>query len=180
MTTIDYGTAEKKPGRTRWPFWALGGLLVLVVLVSTLLNLLTPHEDWETARKIKCASNLKQIGLAVLVYSNAHRGHYPDSFEEMLLTEGLGSEVFTCPNTNDTKAPGATPAEQAGNLSKGGHLSYVYLGKGMNSISVAGKTVVAYEPLSNHAGNGGNILYGDGHVNWEDKTDSVWATLPKH
>ena len=33
----------------------------------------------ETANRVKCATNLKQVGTALLGYSNAHRGRYPQT-----------------------------------------------------------------------------------------------------
>ena len=45
-------------------------------------------------------------------------------------------------------------------MAGGGHLSYVYVGKGMNNAAGAA-VVVAYEPVSNH-GTGSNFLFGDG------------------
>jgi prepilin-type processing-associated H-X9-DG protein len=95
------------------------------------------------------------------LYANDHGGHYPNTFGE-LFEEDLISGVFVCPDTNDTPATGATTQALAANLTAGGHLSYIYLGKGMIQ-TVSGKLVVAYEPLANHK-TGMNVLYGDGHV----------------
>ena len=48
-------------------------------------------------------------------------------------------------------------------MTSSGHLSYIYLGKEMNTKTISPDTIVAYEPLSNH-GDGSNVLFGDGHV----------------
>jgi prepilin-type processing-associated H-X9-DG protein len=47
-----------------------------------------------------------------------------------------------------------------------GHCSYIYLGKGLNDRTVAADTVVLYEPLTNHQGDGMHVLFGDFHVEW--------------
>jgi prepilin-type processing-associated H-X9-DG protein len=48
-----------------------------------------------------------------------------------------------------------------------GHLSYVYLGKGRNMMT-RNNVVLAHEAPSNHANQGMNVLFGDGHVDWFD------------
>jgi prepilin-type processing-associated H-X9-DG protein len=117
----------------------------------------------ETANRVKCASNLRQIGIAILLYANENHGHYPDSVDQLLLTQDITSPVFVCPSSKDAAATGATTQAVATNLHTGGHLSYVYLGKGMTNDAAA-TTVVAYEPLSNHSNAGCNVLFGDGSV----------------
>lgn len=181
MTTTEHHTATQRDHkRTRWHYRIVGGLLLcgLVAAILPMLPSVGPREG--RSDRIKCGSNLKQIGLAILMYSNEHGGQYPDRIEDLFLIGDLGSEVFTCPTVYRTIAPGATFAERQAILSKGNHISYIYLGKGMNSKTVTAETEVAYEPLSNHGGVGGNILYGDGHVIWVNKADPVWATLAKH
>ena len=116
---------------------------------------------------IKCSTNLRQIGQAILLYSNDNRGAYPPNLATLLTTQDISAEVFICPDTTDTPAPGSTPQAQAAALN-GHHLSYIYLGAGMNNTAGA-QTVVAYEPLTNHT-TGCNFLWGDGHVTFETKS----------
>lgn len=180
MVTIDY-EAQKKESfwAGRWPLFILLAAMLLAlgfsIVVSSAPRCRHCGSSYERA---SCASHLKQIGLGILMYSNENQGQYPDRLEDVLLTQDIGPEPFICPSSNDTNAPGATPAEQAANLSAGGHLSYIYLGKGWNDKTVQPTAVVAYEPLSDH-GEGGNILFGDGHVSFLSKTSPIWKTLPK-
>src|SRR5665213_331349 len=119
------------------------------------------------APRIKCAANLKNIGLAIQIYANSHDGRFPATFEELLLTTDLTPEIFVCPDSNDVPAPGNTAADQATHLRAGHHLSYVYVGKGLTmSVLNAANVVVAYEPLKNHHGDGSNFFFADGHVEW--------------
>jgi predicted Zn finger-like uncharacterized protein/prepilin-type processing-associated H-X9-DG protein len=117
----------------------------------------------QAANQVKCASNLRQIGIAILLYANDNQGHYPDSLDQLLLTQDITAPVFVCPSSKDSTATGATTQAIATNLNTGGHLSYVYVGKGLTN-SAGPTTIVAYEPLSNHANTGSNVLYGDGSV----------------
>ncbi len=130
----------------------------------------------QTANQVKCASNMRQIGMAILLYSNENGGAYPNSLDQLLLTQDVTSEIFVCPSSGDTKATGANPQAVAADMASGKHLSYVYVGKGMTDntvLSDAQFVVVAYEPLTNHTNAGTNMLYADGHVDFVPKAQAA-------
>jgi prepilin-type processing-associated H-X9-DG protein len=138
------------------------GVLFLGVLL--ILPMLGKHAQ---APRIKCASNLKNIALAIQIYANSHDGRFPATFEELLVTTDLTPNIFVCPESNDDPASGVTAAVQASHLRDGHHLSYVYVGSGLTmSVPNAATVVLAYEPLTNHHGDGINVLFADGHVEW--------------
>ena len=146
---------------------AIAGIAVgatSLLLSGCLISILLPslNRARETANRIKCASNMRQIGQGLLLYANDNHGQYPPRLEELLLSEGLQSEVFVCPSSNDTPASGGTPQQQAAALSTGGHESYIYV-PNLTNLSSA-DTIVLYEPLIDHRNDGINILFGDGHV----------------
>jgi prepilin-type processing-associated H-X9-DG protein len=145
-----------------------------VIMCGCMVSILLPslNRAREQANRIRCASNMRQIGQAIQTYANANRGEFPDTLERALVSADLDSIVFVCPSSADDRAPGADAKAQAANLSKGGHLSYVYVGKGMNVVSSPGGTssaVVLYEPLTNHNNDGTNVLFADGHVEFFGK-----------
>jgi prepilin-type processing-associated H-X9-DG protein len=51
----------------------------------------------------------------------------------------------------------------------------VYVGGRLTVTTALATTIVAYEPLDNHNGNGSNVLFGDGHVGWIVK--DAWPAM---
>jgi prepilin-type processing-associated H-X9-DG protein len=138
--------------------WGILGCMISILLPSL-------NRARETANRVKCASNLRQIGMAELLYSNENRGQLSLDFAGILVTQDITADKFVCPSSNDTPAPGGTPQQQAQVLHQ--HCSYVYIPGQTNAASA--EAVVAYEPLTNHDGDGANFLFGDGHVSWESE-----------
>jgi prepilin-type processing-associated H-X9-DG protein len=159
--------APATPRKTK-PAWAVtamtagGAVLFIALLVIVLLPPL--NRAREQSNRVKCASNMRQIGQAMFIYASVNGGQFPDKLDKLL--SYAGSPVFVCPSCGDTPAPGPTPQIQANNLYAGGHLSYVYVGAGLSTASTssnAATTPVLYEPLSHHR-DGVNVLYADGSV----------------
>jgi prepilin-type processing-associated H-X9-DG protein len=115
----------------------------------------------ETANRVKSASNLKQIGLGMMLYANENRGKYPADFGELIRTQDLVAEVFTSPRTQTSLPPDLnTPDKAAAFVVE--QSDYVYLGAGMNNSAPA-ESILAYEKPDG-LDDGINILFGDGHV----------------
>lgn len=143
--------------------------IFLVAAVALLLPTLCRSS--ESANRVKCGSNLRQIGQALSLYAEAHGGRFPHTLDALLGDNpDLTGAVFVCPSANDTAAPGATPQERARHLrSEPHHLSYIYAAADLPAASVSPNHVLAYEPLANHQNAGMNVLFGDGHVDFVDR-----------
>jgi prepilin-type processing-associated H-X9-DG protein len=118
--------------------------------------------------RVRCASNLRQIGQGIALYANDNKGVFPTKLDDLPLATDLSFTCFVCPSSNDTAATGSTPALQLSDFQKPGHCSYVYLGNGM-TINTPASLIVAYENPGNHEGGEVNFLFVDGHVEWFDK-----------
>ncbi len=73
---IDHRSLSPPP----WPpAFTLTEILVTISIIAILMALLLPAlaMAWNAAARIQCASNLRQIGIALQEYTNENGGHYP-------------------------------------------------------------------------------------------------------
>src|SRR3954463_11674355 len=57
-------------------------LLVVIGIIALLISILLPslNRARETANRVKCGSNLRQIGQALLLYSNENKNLFPRTY----------------------------------------------------------------------------------------------------
>jgi prepilin-type processing-associated H-X9-DG protein len=159
--------------KTITPFPGAGALTpgaggqVVIAQQAVLASILLPslNRARETANRVKCGSNMRQIGQAILLYSNENKGKYPPDLATLIKTQDITAEVFVCPSGN-TALPNLA-AMKPDEIAKwvNDNSDYVYVGRGMNSTAGA-EVVVLYEKPNAHGRQGMNILYGDGHVDF--------------
>ena len=132
-------------------------LLQMIVVPGAILSgmaLPALSKAREKARRINCAGNLKQIGLACLMYSGEHDGQFPDNLSPLGEFSYLNSSstVWGCPSHPN---PGTTVE-----LS-----NYIYVGAGLvDNTENPQNTILAYDRPENHSHGWTNILFVDGHV----------------
>jgi len=138
-------------------------LLVVISIISMLAGMLLPtlSKAREKARRISCAGNLKQIGLALLMYSGDYDGFFPNDVPnnwcnfEPLRTEHIISngKIWTCPSRTESMELARDSA-------------FIYIGSGLKDDNASSdKVSIAYDELGNHPGNEWvNLVYLDGHV----------------
>ena len=95
-------------------------LLVVIVIISVLAGLLLPaiHRSREKARQAACSNNLRQFGVALIVYRDDHESKWPGWLSDLTNSYIHETELYQCPSDISHGADGAKPAleHRAGEL----------------------------------------------------------------
>jgi prepilin-type processing-associated H-X9-DG protein len=136
-------------------------ILLAVAALAVLLWVVTPRTtgDGESLDRAKCSNNLRQMWLAALAYAGPN-GDLPPTLAA-LLSQARSPQMFVCPASTDTPAPGADYWSQALTLYQPGHCSYIYIGNTLRGTPPA-DAVIAFEAPDHDAC--ANVLWGDGHI----------------
>ena len=72
-------TAEHRPARLRRRAFTLVELLVVIGIIALLISILLPtlSRAREQANALKCLSNVRQLGLATVMFAQEHKGYMP-------------------------------------------------------------------------------------------------------
>ena len=164
-------------------------LLVVIAIIAILAAILFPvfARARENARKAACMSNLKQIGLGVMMYVQDYDEKYPIAnntypaitgrWYTLLQPYTKSTQVFVCPDTNP---PSATPYSYGWNIAGtwGGDNTVGYAGNGFGyiptnpwtpdkslglsqaAVSEPSATILVTDPTSNGYSGNGVYAYG--------------------
>src|SRR5205814_418703 len=134
---LDTVTPARRRSGLRYLVWTVGIVVVGGMLISVMLPSLCRSR--ETANRVKCNSNLRQIGQAISLYAQTHGGRYPSSLAVLPSLEDISAEVMICPSSSDERSTATDTMEVVAELTAAeakspGHkrcLSYVYTGQSL-------------------------------------------------
>ncbi len=135
--------------------FTLGELLVIFAILIIVGSVMFPFVKKASAKnkRIVCANNLRELGLASYVYAEEHEGKFPPTLKTLYDEHYLADErLVDCPATKSVGTPGAP--------------DYIYTG-GL-TVRDPSMEVLARDKASNHPQGGKNVLYVNGAVAWED------------
>jgi len=155
-------------------------LLVVIGIIAILAAMLMPalQKAREQANRSDCTSQLKQIGMSIIMYANDNRGMTPvydedpahDAADLKTLLEYdylKTTQVFICRSTKDTKAKDSTDFAKA-------NCSYLYFA-GLALTDFNAEMGMCRDRNKNHGDQYGNVLFGDGHVEgFSSPKDKYW------
>jgi prepilin-type processing-associated H-X9-DG protein len=165
-----YRSVEPFPGSEALAGTGSGATIIAPMALITSVMLPSLNRARETANRVKCASNERQIGQAMLMYANENRQKYPPDLGTLVKTEDITPMVFICPDGNAGAPAALTKDQQVDWVNV--HSDYVYLGSGFGTNAPASQ-IMLYEKPGSHSGDGMNLLYGDGHVEWLRMADAM-------
>src|SRR5690349_18132049 len=122
------GIALLRDRSFRRPAWLVGSLAAFLAGSTTLGMLLGSRGIvcGESADRVKCASNMRQVYMALTIYASAHNGALPPDLATLLTTTDITPDVFVCPLGKERVARGADAAAMAADMARGGRCSYIY------------------------------------------------------
>ena len=161
-------------------------MLITIALIFVLFVMMygSGSRSYQTRQKLACQKNLQTLFVALQIYANDHDGAFPVRSGAQVAEEPLSllvprytslTEPFICPGSKDARLPegesfekrrisyayymGRRAADSAELLMTDRQIDSQPKIRGQPMFSTDGKA-----PGNNHHKYGGNLLFGDGHL----------------
>jgi len=149
--------------KTRKRYFNLIELLVVINVIAIIAALLLPaiSKSRESAKRVNCMSNMKQIGISLRSYSIDWEEFFPNNLNSLAKESYLNDpKIFTCPSTRPAASINADKEILNG--------SFHYIGDhpdipSLSEPAAGGNTSMLSDKISNH-NDYGNVLFSAGNV----------------
>lgn len=144
------GPADNGRGR-RLRRWVLPTLVGLAIIGIALVLSRTS----ELSRRLVCGANMKGISACMKIYGSERESFRADPFRALLDSGRITAEQLVCPSSGKTVR----------DIEEDPYACYVpvvYDVPASEGGTISSATILLYE-RDNHGGQGGNVLYADGH-----------------
>ena len=123
-------------------------LLVLAAIIVLLITIIVPIRERrrQSLAAKRCPGHLRAIAQVLRLYAKDHDGMYPQTLDELATMKMFTREIISCPVTGKP---------------------FIFLAAGSEARSLGDEDPIVYEPPEYHGGEGSNMLFGNGRVNWE-------------
>ena len=182
------------------PFgFSLVELLVVIGIIALLIGMLMPalSAARERASRTKCLANLRTLGQAMVMYANESRGWLPNQNARSTPNDAAGTNavlvalnrdyvrapaVFHCPSDGDPIPADIVTADYT--LADSARVSYDFYSVWWMPEHGPKVTKIKDAPIAwdldggrplirrqNHGRGGGNVVFNDGHAEWQRRED---------
>ena len=148
--------ANSQPQRYRGKGMAIAGICLgavsLIFITPLMISILLPSlsRARELSKRLVCGAQLRGIGTSVKIYAMGWEDQFPPDFDVLVNSGEVTVRQFCCPSSD------AVPGDV--------HACYEYVEGQTEGDDF--RNVLVYEKSANHADEGGNVLFLDGHVDF--------------
>ena len=114
----------------------------------------------EAARRSHCLSCMRSLGKACVMYAMDHDGTFPSKWSDLRDEYVSNRYIFNCKSS----------PQSPGSIETVDQWAEFVIVPGLTT-NHPGETVLAYEPVSNHRGYGGHVVFCDTSFRWLEADD---------